>query len=719
MQNKAFSTWFIKYQQQALMLNERRLIVLQGSNAWTTTLLDNIESFNEQKRGDKVWLVFGESGSHKANVTKQRVRDKLGSESDFVIFQDPDFSIDALACLSGTLVAGGVFFLIIEDYAQVKQSLFKQRFFHLLSKFPEHVLLKQQHFSLPSLNNNQAVNIPTNVFVNVDKHYNHQCITQSQLTAVEAVIKVFDGKRHQPLVLTADRGRGKSSALAIGCAALLTAANRSYQRRLIITAANINALSVFFNRLQMCLPNSEFQQGKLTTLHGSVEFIPIDQLLKEPIKASLVLVDEAAAIPIYLLDQLLLNHARLVFSTTVHGYEGAGRGFTLKFQRTLAAKFPKWQSVHLNEPIRWGLNDPLEQLIFDACLLNAELPSIMLPVPIKDMSSFMFTKVNAAELASNEALFQQVVAVLVTAHYQTKPSDIKLILDNKRVQLVCLISQNTSNPQVVAVALLINEGNHDESTFDAKNINAIKESKRRLKNNFVPQSLLTQCGFEEAFEFSYLRIMRIAVHPQIQHQGIGRYFLGNIEAFAKSQQIDFIASSFGASKPLLSFWLTSNFRLARIGFTKDKASGEQSALVLKSLSNKANKTLNSINLVFYRSFDYLLTDEYKYLPAKLVLLILQYSPALNGVELNGHDKGNVLGFSLGYRQYSSCVFSLHLWLKLTISSSVKNGEDELQVLINRVFQKQSIAEICTTYGFTGKKALEQFIRSKVIQLQGF
>lgn len=532
---------------------------------------------------------------------------------------------------------------------------------------------------------------------------------------------MFKGKRNKPLVLTADRGRGKSTALAIACAELLKSATKEYHLRLVITSADIESLTVFFNHLIRCLPEGEFQKRKFTMLHGSVEFIAVDQLIKQPVNASLLLVDEAAAIPIYLLEQLLSNNSRLVFATTIHGYEGAGRGFTLKFQGTLAAQYPHWQNLHINEPIRWRINDPLEQLVFDACLLNAELPSIAEDSSINSLSSLVFKQFSATELAHDESLFKQVFSVLVTAHYQTKPSDVKMLLDNEQVQLVCLLSKELTKLNVVAVALLINEGSFNSNSsassdpivIDSELVNAIQQSKRRLKNHFVPQSLLTQCGIEYAFDYHYIRIMRIAVHPQLQQQGVGSYFLDKIENFAALQNVDFLGSSFGATKPLLSFWLVNNFKLARIGFQKDKASGEQSALVLKALSSTAAVALTDINSTFYRSFEYLLTDEYKLLPAELVALIIRNYPKLTCTELSERDQANIVDFAKGYGQYSSCVFSLHLWLKMVLSD-VKYAEDQdLLVFISRIFQKHSINDVCNTYGFTGKKALEQFFRAKV------
>lgn len=714
MQNKAFSSWLHSYQQQALKLNERRLIVLVGEHYWSSALIKSIDSSrcDGAKQSESTWLVYGENDYIKSNVAKQRFRDKLGSESDYVVFLGSALSIDAFAGLSGTLVAGGILFLLIEDMQQVKKSLFYKRFFNLLHTFSEHVIIEQDAFYLPILTPTN----PQNVLAPPPIPLTHKCVTQEQLTAVEAVIKVFKGKRNRPLVLTADRGRGKSSALAIACGELLRSATKECRLRLVITAPDLKVLSVFFHQLVTSLPEGDLQQGKFSVQYACVEFIPVDQLLKQPVAASLVLVDEAAAIPIYLLEQLLLNHARLVFASTVHGYEGAGRGFTLKFQKTLTVKYPHWKSLHFHQPIRWGMNDPLEKLIFEACLLNAELPEISAHEQKIRPSQLLFKQFSATELATNEALLKQVFSVLVTAHYQTKPSDVQMLLDNRQVQLVCLLSQEAAKQQVVAVALLVNEGMCSANIIKAEDISAVNQSKRRLKNHFVPQSLLTQCGIEHAFNYHYLRVMRIAVHPQLQQQGVGTYFLAKITEFSILHGVDFLAASFGATSSLLSFWLTNDFHLARIGFKQDKASGEQSALVLKALTQSGEKALCDINTEFYRCFDYLLVDEYKSLPADLVALILHDCPPEYLTPLSVRDKTNVAVFAQGHRQFSSCAFSLNLWLKHQLVTHPVLEDKRLWVLISRIMQKHSISDVCTNYGFTGKKTLEQFLRDEIGEL---
>ncbi len=719
-----FFHWFCHFQQQAKTLNERRLIVLVGEEVWAHSLLQAINAHEQysQDADKKVWLIYGDSELIKANVLPQRFRDKLGTESDFVVFTERQLTVDTFAALSGTLVAGGILFLLINDIALIKQSNFFKRFFSLIKNRFEHVVLEQSAFTLPLLKTISQVSDKhswsnTINAINISKQQTlpYGCVTQEQVSAVEAILNLAKRKTKRPLVLTADRGRGKSSALAIACAQLLAVAKNENKLHIIITAAELNSVQIFFSQLATSLPQGHQQGNKFTVLNGFVEFIAVDQLLKLQPKVSLVLVDEAAAIPVYLLEQLLSHHSRLVFASTIHGYEGAGRGFTLKFQQTLTTSFPQWRSLHINEPIRWRTGDPLEQLVFDACLLNAELPNIAnhsQDINLKKQcTQFEYKYFTSAQLVANEDLLRQVFSILVTAHYQTKPSDVQMLLDNKQVQLVCLMSVEQEQ-QVIAVALLMNEGKFNKQGITKTELKAVNNATRRLRNNFIPQSLLTQCGVEQAFDYHYLRVMRIAVHPQVQQQGIGSLLLTEIAKFSQAQGADFLASSFGATKSLLSFWLTNGFQLGRIGFSKDKASGEQSALVLKALSENSELALATINAEFYRCFDYLLVDEYKNLATNLVALIQHYCPQSPLLVLSTLDNANVEAFAHGYRQYSSCVFSLHLWLKQQLSRQSLDDK-VLSVLISRVMQKHSISQVCRTYGFTGKKALEQFLKLSI------
>jgi tRNA(Met) cytidine acetyltransferase len=725
----AFFYWFSEFQRYAEQQRHRHLVVLAGDKSWAFSLLTAIKSIQKAVDYPK-WSLFSDDNlsvellanfsSDNQILTNKNYRYFLGTQCQTLIFADTQLSIDAFAALSGTICAGGTLFLLwpesLENSKAVSDSLFLQRFFKQLQQDNDIVVIEQTAKVNPlpayKARNTLAKSYPEAQLLD--------CKTRDQLKAVNAIKKVLTGRRNRPLVLTADRGRGKSSALAIACAQLLTAAKKPLN--ILISAPHQQALQIFFQQLQTSLPtlivkgsqltyqHYYYEQGDKKSVISTLAFVAVDFLLKNKPKASLLLIDEAAAIPVYLLEGVITHYHRVVFATTMHGYEGAGRGFSLKFQRSLQKQQPDWQALHLNEPIRWAENDPLERFVFSSCLLAASLENIttdeFFSESSVDYKTLTFTRYRQQELAHNENLLAKLFSVLVTAHYQTSPSDLMLILDNKQVDIVSLSCQQT----IVAVALLIHEGE-----CESQAVTAIKHAKRRLKNQFLPQSLINHCGFEQAFDYRYLRIMRIAVHPNFQQQGIGRYFVDQLTEYAKSQAIDFLGTSFGANAQLLNFWLQADFYLTRIGFSKDQASGEYSALLLKKITTKAEQQLKGLNQEFYRSFTFLLADEYQQLATDLIQLILQYQGEQNLILLTTFDINAVDAFANKSRLYSSCVFSLHLWLLEHLSKQQRkqehnktNNKDVLP-LIARILQKHSPEQVCARYQLSGKKALNQYL----------
>ncbi len=136
-------------------------------------------------------------------------------------------------------------------------------------------------------------------------------------------------------------------------------------------------------------------------------------------------------------------------------------------------------------------------------------------------------------------------------------------------------------------------------------------------------------------------------------------------------------------------------------------------MVLKAISSKASDLELTLKHEFYRSFDYLLSDDYQWLAADLIALILHYCPQSSLVKLTAHDVANVTAFMQGHRQYACCVFSLYLWLKERLINTNLADQSDTAVLIQRIMQKHSIADVCHQHGFTGKKILEQFLRAKI------
>jgi len=704
--------WLKELQCQALSNHQRQLVLLIGDVCWVKKSLE----FDSESKKAQPWLVYCKHPAITSTVDNKNFSQQLGNENSLIFFScaegrgssiNETINLDAFAALSGTLVAGGLMVLWLEQP---------------LDQAVENTdLLSLKYFYQQLMNNKDLIEVlqsDPQTFAHVDQKlltnsvaasgFSYQCKTQEQQSAVEHVINVSKGHRNRPLVLTADRGRGKSSALAIACVELLenNGGQGNEKLHIVITAPHVRSLSVFYRQLECSFEKltgkveySNASQTDVMHRYGSIKFVAVDQLLhsQKLVNVSLLLVDEAAAIPVHLLTLFTMRYSRVVFASTVHGYEGAGRGFTLKFQQKLQQLVPQWRHFHINEPIRWRVNDPVEQFVFDSCLLNAqlaELPSLdKLPKESIAKQSLRFSQVSAKYLVDNTELLKKVFAVLVTAHYQTSPNDISLMLDNDAVHILLA----KVNDEIVGVALLLEEGCKNESE-----VQAIARNQRRLKNQFIPQSLMTHCGFNESFNYRYLRVLRIAIHPQYHRFGFGQSFMDQLLKFAKQQQVDFIGASFGANAQLLKFWQNSGYQVARIGFTKDQASGEHSALVVTAVSERGQFFERKIIYEFYSSFDYLLTDEYQTLSAELVWQVLHHCPVKSLPQLSGHQLSSINDFIGKKRQYSHCVQALHYWCLLHCKENYQAG---VLLLIERILQKKTLDQVCVNHKLTGKKML--------------
>lgn len=730
---------FVQWLEQLAQFTQRKrwrsLVVLVGDEQWTRQHIDaslsillNHSFENQQRQG----LIYGDAVNGHEQLTpvnRKNYRQQLGTEQNLVVFNarpsssvensdtQCDFDVDAFAALSGTIVAGGVLLLLLTP-TQITTlnenrsvNFFLQRFLKQLSN--EHgYLIKQNTLSLPTLPTLPTVlAMPKSTELSVDEAITalpYGCVTQEQVCAVDAMLKVLHGHRDRPLVLTADRGRGKSSALALAACQMLQ--NAKQPIHIIITAASKQALKVFFNQVAAHLPDAKIQSTSIEHRNGRIVFYPIDAILKERPAANIMMVDEAAALPVYLLQQLLEYYHRLIFATTIHGYEGAGRGFSIKFRLVLQRLMPNWRNMHIHQAIRWADDDPLEQFVFNSCLLNTKLPSYdnnstnvsgltdrhKQPI-LNFQENLAIEPVSKIQLLQHEELLQQVFSVLVTAHYQTSPSDVKLLLDNAAISLFILRREN----DILGVVMLMQEGGVDNSL-----VKLVRENQRRLRDQFLPQSLLTHCGIKESFNYRYQRVMRIAIHPQFQGQGLGQYFLHAIEQSISKQGIDFMGASFAGNASLLKFWQKAGFNVARVGFSKDKASGEHSCVVTKALMPDAKAKQAIISARFYQQFDYWLTDEFQHLPTKFVWQVLNANAGLKELALSHELQESVNDFVAEQRQFSSCVYGLHQWL---IRHCTELFDVKVLPLIARILQKHSVEQVCQQYNFSGKKALNQHL----------
>lgn len=675
----------LKTIKQSLRQNRHRnLCVLQGRFDWQVPLLLAVEGCStiEQLMSEDI-IVYSTKSEVAGNVDRNTFRQHLGKEYSTIVFVGDDIHPDMFAALAGTLKAGGFFYWLISD--SFAKDHYAERFYQFFANHHGAVFVSEKNAARYTKEDRRFA-------LSADLTFPYGAKSHEQAEAVEAIIHVSKGHRNRPFVLTADRGRGKSAALALAVAELFKGVDK--QHDIVITAGNKLSIQGVFTLLNKKLPGSDWQNNHLRYKQHRIQFLPVDEIIRTKPDTTLMLIDEAAGIPLYLLSDIVASYSRLVFSSTLHGYEGAGRGFALKFDEILRQQKQQACWDTLTKPIRWQEHDPLESFVFDACLLNAELPVIN--DLVFSSSQLHFETLDKATLSRDESLLRQIFSLLVTAHYQTSADDLQLLLNNDNVRVFTLSKQGN----YLAVALIIEEGSVSKEEKEG-----ILAGKRRLKDQFVPQLLAAHAGIREAFDFSYWRIMRIAVHPSCQSKGLGSKLLVHIKSEALASSCDILATSFGINKKLLKFWHQNDFVTTRVGISKDKSSGEHSGLLLQPNSASSEAMVNQAQQDFLSNFSYLLLEEFNDFSPQLVQEIL-LSVTTEPISFIEPDKTNLTDFAFGNRQFDYCAHSIG---KFVLSSVVvfKNtlSEEMIALCLMRWSKKRVIAQ----YGLVGKKALNEHL----------
>ncbi|UIJ42666.1 GNAT family N-acetyltransferase [Vibrio kanaloae] len=537
---------------------------------------------------------------------------------------------------------------------------------------------------------------------------------EQQNTAIELVKKVMLGRRKRPLILTADRGRGKSSTLGIAASQLLV---ECHGLNIIVTAPTVRAIEpVFSHALQRLDSYEVINATHIGHQGGSLRFVAPDELLKSKPDCDLLLVDEAAAIPIPMLKSMVGIYHRLVFSTTVHGYEGSGRGFGIKFEAWLSEHRPGWKGYKLEQPIRWNNNDPLECWLFDCFLLSNDVPpSDLLASDIANlcdvsgnaMSHLNLIKLSKADCLINPVKLQQCFSLLVDAHYQTSPNDLMQFLDNPAIHLYAVWLQG----ECLGCMLVTEEGGLDKD-FIAQ----IQIGKRRPQGHLAPVLLANQLGCREAATSRCLRVMRIAVSTSYQSSGIGSWMLGTLAQ--QTDQVDYLATSFGATSELISFWRDNDFVPVHIGHQRDQASGCHSVLMVKPLHGNALDWINQLQSHFENSYCFLVSGSLSSLEIDMVRALLPKGVrAVSELEIQ-----LVRNYVEGGNSYDSIGFSvLKLILLDNARDSVGLQASSLRVqdsavsdlLIAKVVQQKEWGTCIDQLNLVGRKQAEIQFRQDI------
>ncbi len=390
------------------------------------------------------------------------------------------------------------------------------------------------------------------------------------LTFVDAIA---EETLRSTVTLTAARGRGKSAALGVAIAAAIA---HGYSNIFITSPSPENLKTLFdfvfkgfdvlkyldhvdYTIIQSTNPdfNKAIVRVNVHRQHRqTIQYIqPQDANKLE--QAELVVIDEAAAIPLPLVRKLMGPY--LVFmASTINGYEGTGRSLSLKLIQQLRdqsrgmpkpvgagdaqvtdrssgkaatngdstpARGRSLREITLSEPIRYAQGDLVEKWLNKVLCLDATLPSSRLnnqgcPHP----SKCELVHVNRDTLFSfhpvSEKFLQQMIALYVASHYKNSPNDLQLMSDAPAHQLFVLVppveDDSTRLPEPLCVIQVALEGQISKQSV----LSGLSRG-QRASGDMIPWTVSQQFQDEEFAGLSGARIVRIATNPEYTNMGYG------------------------------------------------------------------------------------------------------------------------------------------------------------------------------------------------------
>eukprot|EP00042_Codosiga_hollandica_P057693 m.857527 g.857527 ORF g.857527 m.857527 type:complete len:910 (+) comp59649_c0_seq10:395-3124(+) len=422
------------------------------------------------------------------------------------------------------------------------------------------------------------------------------------LTFVEAI---SEKTLRSTVTLTAARGRGKSAALGLAIAAAVA---YSYSNIFVTSPSPENLTTLFefifkgFDALGyqehtdyelIKSTNPEFNNAIVRvnifsqSHRQTIQYIQPQDAHKLS-QAELVVIDEAAAIPLPLVKSLLGPY--LVFmASTINGYEGTGRSLSLKLIHQLRQqnsvlgniktgeeKTPAiagsvaptaattttsgsgsrvLREITLTTPIRYQANDPVEAWLNSLLCLDATIaPRISSGCPHPDQCELYC--VNRDTLFSYnkvaEIFLQRLMALYVASHYKNTPNDLQLLSDAPAHRIFCLLGpidpSGSGLPEILCVIQVALEGD-----ISKESIQSGLERGIRAAGDLIPWTIAQQYQDDEFGRLSGARIVRIATHPDYQSMGYGsramellkNYYEGRVQSLAEEGVISAEPESLG------------------------------------------------------------------------------------------------------------------------------------------------------------------------------
>lgn len=659
-----------------------------------------------------------------SRITFNEVSTVLGCTVDFLFIDlREEFSPNRVNILLETVRGGGLIFILGLPYSEWVYSVNKEQIFLrkkqlnkakitksvLLNWFLENIHQNPQCITNGSnLSEIIARFNPMPYSINLKDQVNDFFVTTEQKDVINGIIETILDSKHPNScsILLANRGRGKSASIGLAISLMLSKRGMQSFNVVISSPHPTNAQTLFeFLSRGLTSENIEFRlikrEGMVTEIRTSfkvkITYLWPDEINKS-LKANLLVVDEAAAIPVAILKKMTRIEAKKIFISTIHGYEGAGRGFQHKFLRYLRAqKIIHYTEFTLDQPIRYLQGDSIEKLLNNSFLLDVELkPSEIEDKGIAKDSIRLQEYKNPEYLFSNKGIpyLRQLFGLLIYAHYRNQPNDLLLLADSDKHFLVGIYgTDNQKNNLLLASSQLANEGLMAEQEI------LRVTSGRFIKGNLIPTIAIRH--FSKKFaKLHGLRIVRIATHPSLINKGYGRIAIELQDQIFSSY--DWTGVSYGATEKLMKFWRKFGFKAVHIRPIKTPGTGEWNIVLINPLSPSAVAIVNQASTDFLLQFLALLKQSLHSMIPELIIQILETCSLIPDYKLKITSGGrfrlkNYLNGTINFLLAIDAIYELAMKYFVT-PKTFKLSPSQEALLISRILQGRTWGQ---TLGRTG------------------
>ncbi|KAI0287271.1 GNAT acetyltransferase 2-domain-containing protein [Russula brevipes] len=450
----------------------------------------------------------------------------------------------------------------------------------------------EEESELKELKETLADTKPVGEFIKLAKTVDQ---AQAVLTFTEAIV---EKTLSSTVTLTAGRGRGKSAALGLAIAAAIA---HGYSNIFVTSPSPENLKTLFefvfkgmdalgyeehldYDIAQSTNPDFNKAIVRVNIFRGHRQTIQYIQPQDAHVlgQAELVIIDEAAAIPLPLVRNLIGPY--LVFlASTINGYEGTGRSLSLKLiqqlrestqpllskdikeaavsgsstkkQKPTYATPPKVRTlreVKLDAPIRYSVGDKIEQWLNALLCLDATVsPHAALhgtPHPSQCELFYVSRDTLFSYHPASEAFLQRMMALYVASHYKNQPNDLQLMSDAPAHHLFVLLPPITDDethlPEPLVVLQVALEGNINKQAI----LDGLQRG-LRAGGDLIPWLVAQQFQEGKFAMMSGVRIVRIATHPDYLNMGYGARALQALNAYYSGEYFNLDESA----KPDISY----------------------------------------------------------------------------------------------------------------------------------------------------------------------